>query len=108
MIEENALAEDREYIKTFFRENAGIYDLASSPSSACGGRPPGWSKRATVTNLLDVATGTGKQAFAFARRGFQVTGIDISEDMLRIARRKNRFPNLKLETGDATSLPLRQ
>jgi len=55
--------------------------------------------------VLDVATGTGEQAFAFARRGRDVVGIDMSEAMLRIARRKNRYPNVTLELADASALP---
>ncbi|OGN96140.1 MAG: hypothetical protein A2Y89_03780 [Chloroflexi bacterium RBG_13_51_18] len=54
--------------------------------------------------ILDVATGTGKQAFAFAKSGYKVTGIDLSEDMLKIARKNNKYNNLKLEIGDATKL----
>jgi len=38
--------------------------------------------------LLDLGCGTGRHLVHFARRGFQVTGIDLSEHMLAIARRK--------------------
>ncbi len=55
--------------------------------------------------ILDVATGTGKQAFAFARRGYDVIGVDLSEAMLKVATRKNRYGNLKLKVADATNLP---
>jgi tRNA/tmRNA/rRNA uracil-C5-methylase (TrmA/RlmC/RlmD family) len=41
--------------------------------------------------VLDVATGTGSQALAFAAKAREVVGIDLSEAMLRVARRKNRF-----------------
>lgn len=54
--------------------------------------------------VLDVATGTGAQALAFAERGADVTGIDISDAMLRTARRKNRFANARFEHRDATNL----
>jgi ubiquinone/menaquinone biosynthesis C-methylase UbiE len=40
------------------------------------------------SKILDVATGTGKQAFAFAKRGYDVTGIDLSEAMLKVASSK--------------------
>lgn len=42
------------------------------------------------SRVLDVATGTGKQAFAFGEKGYRVIGTDLSEDMVRIARRKNK------------------
>jgi ubiquinone/menaquinone biosynthesis C-methylase UbiE len=55
--------------------------------------------------VLDVATGTGAQARAFAARGAEVVGIDISEAMLRVARRKTRLPNVTFQRADATELP---
>jgi len=40
------------------------------------------------TRLLDVACGTGNTAFTMARRGYRVTGIDLSQQMLDVARGK--------------------
>ncbi len=57
------------------------------------------------SRVLDVATGTGAQAFAFAPTAKEVVGIDLSEAMLRIARRKNRFSNVTFKEANATSLP---
>lgn len=56
------------------------------------------------SRILDIATGTGKQAFAFAKKGYAVTGIDMSEAMLSVANKKNIYHNLKFEIGDATLL----
>ena len=99
------MTEDYEYIRSFFRKYSGIYDIVVMPLAlvrkkvvAMAGVPDGAA-------VLDVATGTGKQGFAFARKGYNVTGIDLSEDMISIARRKNRFPNVRLEIGDGTALP---
>lgn len=36
--------------------------------------------------ILDVGTGTGRAAFFLARGGARVTGVDASEEMLRVAR----------------------
>lgn len=58
------------------------------------------------SRILDVATGTGRQAFAFAKRGYDVVGIDLSEDMLKVANKKNKYENVKFEIADATNLPL--
>jgi ubiquinone/menaquinone biosynthesis C-methylase UbiE len=99
------MTEDREYIKSFFREHAGIYDIASMPLAGVRKKATDMVNAHNGAKVLDVATGTGKQAFAFARKGFQVTGIDFSEEMLQIARRKNKYPGVKLENGDATNLP---
>ena len=56
------------------------------------------------SKVLDVATGTGQQAFAFAKYGYDVTGIDLTEAMLEIARRHNKNGFVKFEVGDATHL----
>ena len=59
------------------------------------GQDPRW--RATLVDqvnplpgqrVLDVATGTGMVAFALARRGCEVVGLDQSPDMLATARRR--------------------
>jgi ubiquinone/menaquinone biosynthesis C-methylase UbiE len=55
--------------------------------------------------ILDVCTGTGGQAFEFGRRSFEVREIDLSEDMLKIARRKNRYANVRFEIANASNLP---
>jgi len=57
------------------------------------------------SKILDVATGTGKQAFAFAKRGYDVIGIDLSEAMLKVANKKNKLGNVKFEVADAANLP---
>jgi SAM-dependent methyltransferase len=41
------------------------------------------------TKLLDIACGTGELSCRFALNGFQVTGVDLSEDMLAIAQAKS-------------------
>ncbi len=55
--------------------------------------------------VLDVATGTGKQAYAFARKGHAVTAVDLSPAMLRVASKGNKHANLQFRTSDATALP---
>lgn len=42
----------------------------------------------TVRTILDLGCGTGNHAIPLARRGYSVTGVDRSEVMLGIARRK--------------------
>jgi 2-polyprenyl-3-methyl-5-hydroxy-6-metoxy-1,4-benzoquinol methylase len=39
-------------------------------------------------SLLDLACGTGELSVRFAKDGFQVTGVDLSGDMLRVAQEK--------------------
>lgn len=39
--------------------------------------------------ILDLGCGAGRYARAFARRGHQVTGVDLSADLLEVAREKS-------------------
>ncbi len=41
-----------------------------------------------IQRVLDLACGTGSAAIALARRGYEVTALDLSEAMLAIAREK--------------------
>jgi len=41
-----------------------------------------------VRMLLDIACGTGRHALEMAKRGYSVTGVDISPDMLAAAKRE--------------------
>jgi demethylmenaquinone methyltransferase / 2-methoxy-6-polyprenyl-1,4-benzoquinol methylase len=55
--------------------------------------------------VLDVATGTGLVAAALARRGFAVTGLDLSPEMLAAARRR-LGGQVGLLNASAEALPL--
>lgn len=50
-----------------------------------------------VKTVLDCSCGTGIQAIGLAAEGFQVTGSDISEEMLKVARDKARKYRVDLE-----------
>lgn len=52
-------------------------------------------------SLLDVGCGTGSYTAALAERSWDVTGIDISEDMLRLARERG----VHTVRADAAALP---
>jgi demethylmenaquinone methyltransferase / 2-methoxy-6-polyprenyl-1,4-benzoquinol methylase len=55
-------------------------------------------------HVLDVATGTGLVAAELLRRGFHVTGVDQSSEML--ARARERFgPRIELVEASAEELP---
>jgi demethylmenaquinone methyltransferase/2-methoxy-6-polyprenyl-1,4-benzoquinol methylase len=56
-------------------------------------------------HVLDVATGTGLVAAELLRRGFEVTGVDLSPEMLAVAHR--RFGDeVQLINASAEALPL--
>ena len=94
-----------EYSRRFFARWAPFYNLMELFASGVREKVAELAGDAAGRAVLDVATGTGKQAFAFARRGFDVTGVDLSEDMLKVAVKNNRFPNARFELADATRLP---
>jgi SAM-dependent methyltransferase len=55
-------------------------------------------------HLLDVACGTGLTMIPMLRRGWAVTGCDVSQEMLEIARGKVR-DEARLELADMRELP---
>jgi len=55
------------------------------------------------SKVLDVPVGTGRMLKFFDKCGFEVTGVDTSEEMLALAG-KLRVKNVNLEVGDATKL----
>ena len=76
------------------------------------GQDPRWRRflvsrvPADAGHVLDVATGTGLVASELVRRGFRVTGLDQSPEMLEVARR--RFLErgaVELVEGSAEALP---
>ena len=58
-------------------------------------------------SVLDVACGTGNLAIPAARKGAQVTGIDIAPNLLEQARQRTAEEGLKatFQEGDAEQLP---
>lgn len=111
-------AAKREYNELLFAEVARRYDLVTRALSL--GRDQAW-KRALLDSLpdgdaapaggapvcVDLACGTGDVAFALAQRYPQgtVCGVDLTPEMLEIARARNRFPNVSLQLGDMHQLP---
>ncbi len=56
--------------------------------------------------ILDIGCGTGRHAIELTQRGYQVTGIDLSDSMLKKAREKASKQNLSINfyQGDARKL----
>lgn len=84
---------------------AYVYDVVAFPLRGLRHEVADMVELSPGSRVLDVATGTGAQAVAFAGKAREVVGIDLSDAMLRIARRKNRFPNVTFQQADAVDLP---
>ena len=59
--------------------------------------------RGGEVKVLDMACGTGDISIALKRKGLEVIGADISENMLALARKK--APEIDFRYGDASELP---
>lgn len=106
----NIIDEEKEYYsltRKVFRILAPFYDLFVIPISRVRDRVVDLARARKGSKILDVATGTGKQAFAFAKKGYEVIGVDLSEDMLNVANKKNKYGNVKFGIADATNLPFK-
>lgn len=55
-------------------------------------------------SILDMGCGTGRHAVELAKRGYRVTGVDISEGMLEVARKKAETEDVSVRwvQADAT------
>ena len=106
-------AERAARVRNLFAEIAPRYDLINDLQSFGLHR---WWKRRLVhvagpqpgQCALDVWCGTGDLAFALARHGATVTGLDFTEPMLEIARARNskfKIQNSNFIQGDAQQLP---
>lgn len=102
------MSERREHARALFAPLGTSYDRVGALLSF--GQDPRW-RRFLVSRLprdgghvLDVATGTGLVAKALLDRGFRVTGLDQSPEML--ARARARFGDrVELVEASAESLP---
>jgi SAM-dependent methyltransferase len=60
--------------------------------------------RPAPLRILELGVGTGRFALPLARAGAEVTGIDVSPEMLAICASKDPPPTLRLLTGDMRDL----
>jgi demethylmenaquinone methyltransferase / 2-methoxy-6-polyprenyl-1,4-benzoquinol methylase len=95
-------------VRAMFDRIARVYDAMNTVMTV--GLDRRWRERAVDLarvgpgdRALDVATGTGDLAMALRARGADVVGLDFSEGMLELARRK--APDVRFEAGNALELP---
>jgi ubiquinone/menaquinone biosynthesis C-methylase UbiE len=69
---------------------------------------PEFSGMMAGDKVIDVCCGTGAQVLEYGRHGIIATGIDSSQDMLKIAirnRMRRKAINVSFQLADATNLP---
>ena len=104
----------KEFVKYIFNDISKTYDFLNHFLSL--GIDVIWRKRfinsLKISNdekILDVATGTGDIAFTIRKKyDVDITGIDISVNMLKVAKDKSKRLNINdisFIEGDAESLP---
>lgn len=60
-----------------------------------------------VYKILDIGCGTGNHDILLAKKGYSVTGVDMSEKMVAEANKKaENYPGLNFHLGNATSFNL--
>lgn len=85
---------EREWYNDTFRKNRGFsHEPNQLLIDTVQGTEPG--------TALDLATGQGRNALYLAANGWTVTGVDISDEGLRIAREQAAERNLSIETINA-------
>jgi SAM-dependent methyltransferase len=90
---------DRERLRQTFGSVAELYDRArpTYPAAifddlaALAGLEPG-------SRVLEIGPGTGKATAELVRRGYAVTGVELSQDLAAVARRN--VPSAEIEVGD--------
>jgi demethylmenaquinone methyltransferase/2-methoxy-6-polyprenyl-1,4-benzoquinol methylase len=101
----------RRYVRSLFATIADRYDLITRLLSY--GQDRRWKRRlvdlaapAPGARVLDLATGTGDIAFAFAARRARVVGLDVTMRMIELARSKATEGGAPIFlVGDMAALP---
>jgi len=89
----------KQWYEELFQDYADKYDTESYTSGTLGEvdfieKESGYNKD---FRILDIGCGTGRHSIELARRGYNVTGIDLSESQLKKAKTNAEKENLKID-----------
>jgi len=89
----------KQWYEELFQDYADKYDSESYTSGTLGEvdfieEEAGYNKD---FRILDIGCGTGRHSIELARRGYSVTGIDLSESQLNKAKTNAEKENLKID-----------
>jgi SAM-dependent methyltransferase len=101
----------KQWYETLFENYGQKYDAESFTQGTTGEcnfieHEIGFNKS---SRILDVGCGTGRHSIELSKRGYSVTGIDLSDSLLAKAREKADRQDLKIDflKYDARNLPFR-
>ncbi len=93
-----------------YTESADIYDdfelRGKSTSDRTNQKIINILEKYSVKSVLDMSCGTGAQAIALARKGFDVTASDLSREMIEITKIKSKGLAIQFNVGDMQYLDL--
>jgi len=100
----NKLNKPEKLVSVFRKEYADSYDLLYTDKDykdECDMIEEVFTKYADgpIKSILDLGCGTGNHSIPLAQRGYEVTGVDISSDMLRIRDRRKTYHALLFPAG---------
>lgn len=101
----NFINKHKYYNNKFFAKWARLYDFEKYFTFPLRQKAARFIDLKPTKKILDVATGTGAQAYELAKLGHDVVGIDLSPEMLTQAKKKISISlKLRFLHADATAL----
>ncbi len=100
-------------IKEYWNERSSTFDLSPGHVIANRKEENAWKSLlqdqigGNNKKILDIGTGTGFLSLMLAEMGYEVVGLDISEEMIEKAKKKaiDRGVKVEFKLGDAENLP---
>lgn len=89
--------------KGYLREYEPLFDLVEDREQV--GRLVEVLGLPVGARILDLACGQGRHAHLLAEAGFDVTGYDLSQDLLAVAKKRGTSKRLRYRRGDMRKLP---
>ena len=97
-------------MQTLYSQLGKYYDLLAAASSVDTAKEVAFLEsvfnKHNIHWVLDVACGTGRHSVALAKDGYNVVGVDYSEELLGVARNKLDVPNLQFVQQNVADLKL--
>ncbi len=99
----------KQWYQTFFENYSRQYDNESFTQGTIG--ECNYIEQEINHNkslkIIDIGCGTGRHSIELAKRGYDITGVDLSESMLTRARHKAKEAKVKVDfrLADARKLP---